>query len=159
MIRLALACMSLAAAEAVAQDDFNVASEAEAASFRTCLDSNAERDCIGAVMRPCMETEEGMTTYGMVGCTARELALWDARLNERYGAFMEWYAGDEDYNVRQRDRMRTAQRIWITQRDADCEVEAGRYDGGSLARVVRIGCLNDLTALRAIWINEQMREG
>jgi uncharacterized protein YecT (DUF1311 family) len=159
MIRTALVCASLIAAHSHAQDDFNQPSEAERAALQTCLESQPERDCIGIVMQPCLNTDEGMTTYGMIGCTARELTLWDERLNERYGAFMEWYAGDEDYNVRQRDRMRAAQRAWITLRDADCEVEAGRYDGGSLARVVSIGCLNDLTAQRAIWINEQMREG
>jgi uncharacterized protein YecT (DUF1311 family) len=159
MIRTALVVAAFASAQVAAQDDFNVASEAEPETFQTCLASRADRDCVGVVMRPCLETEAGMTTAGMVECAARELTLWDERLNERYGAFMDWYGGDEDGNVRQRERMQAAQRIWITLRDADCEVEAGRYEGGSLARVVSVNCLNDLTANRAIWINEQMREG
>ncbi len=148
-----------------AQNDVNVASAAEQAAFQECLNTNRENDCIGIVSQPCLNTEEGMSTAGMVGCTGRELALWDDLLNERYRALMAMYAADSDdetfaeYAANNRARYLTAQRAWMASRDADCEAEAGRYEGGSLARVVRVGCLLDQTARRAIWLGTQLQEG
>ncbi len=44
----------------------------------------APESCIGVLSGPCMETEEGASTYGMMDCYGRESEVWDARLNASY---------------------------------------------------------------------------
>ncbi|HEA3091745.1 TPA: DUF1311 domain-containing protein [Aeromonas salmonicida] len=44
-------------------------------------------------------------------------------------------------------RLKTAQRAWITFRDAQCRYEAAVYDSGSIAPLVHSSCLTNLTEL------------
>ncbi|MDX7780227.1 lysozyme inhibitor LprI family protein [Aeromonas hydrophila] len=45
-------------------------------------------------------------------------------------------------------RLKTAQRAWITFRDAQCRYEAGVYEGGSIDPLVHSSCLTKLTEQR-----------
>ncbi|MFM5077672.1 lysozyme inhibitor LprI family protein, partial [Aeromonas caviae] len=53
----------------------------------------------------------------------------------------------------QLERLRTAQRAWITFRDAQCRYEAGVYEGGSMAPMVHSSCLTQLTEARTKDLN------
>jgi len=45
-------------------------------------------------------------------------------------------------------KLQEAQRAWIRYRDANCEAEAGLYEGGSIQPAVRSGCLGRVTRAR-----------
>jgi uncharacterized protein YecT (DUF1311 family) len=45
-------------------------------------------------------------------------------------------------------RLKTAQRLWIQYRDANCEAEREMYSGGSAASMVRLACLEAMTRHR-----------
>ena len=46
------------------------------------------------------------------------------------------------------DRMRKAQRAWVSFRDAACEAEAFLFDGGTMQPMIYSGCLARLTDVR-----------
>ena len=128
----------------------------ERARFDTCLAeaSYAEASaCRGVVARPCLDAPSGETTAGMIACTSRELALWDALLNTAYTdmmATLERTGADS-----RREALRAAQRAWIGFRDAECRQQALQFEGGTLARVIHVSCVNDLTARRALALRDQ----
>lgn len=45
-------------------------------------------------------------------------------------------------------QLQEAQRAWIKYRDANCEAEAGVYEGGLIQPAVRSGCLERVTQVR-----------
>lgn len=91
----------------------------------------------------CLDTPEGQSTAGTVGCIAAELAIQDAALN---AAYRKLTAG---MNARQQTGLRTAQRAWIAFRDADC---ASRQDWewGSMSTVAANFCTLRRTVERTI---------
>lgn len=104
----------------------------------------ASRDeCIGMVASPCMETEEGQSTMGMIGCHARELAVWDAMLNDNYAA-LEDATSPAEFQA-----LRDIQVKWIAYREAKCGWPAVFFQGGTIAGPLAAACLNDMTARRA----------
>ena len=115
--------------------------------------------CKGLISRPCLATAQGMTTVGMIGCMGRELEVWDEMLNAAYAAEMNRWSEDGEWGERQQARLREAQRLWISLRDADCAYSAGFHEGGSLARVVSAGCLLDATAARTLHLRYSAGEG
>lgn len=76
-------------------------------------------------------------------CLAQEHAFWDRLLNDAYQRVI----GLRDPEAE--ERLRIAQRAWITYRDATCEMEADRMRGGSGEAMLRFGCLARLTERRA----------
>ncbi|MFQ3455230.1 DUF1311 domain-containing protein [Bradyrhizobium sp. UFLA01-814] len=54
-------------------------------------------------------------TYQMVGCLKAKTAQWDKRMNVAYQKALKDAADDK-----QREQLRTAQRLWIQYRDANC---------------------------------------
>ncbi len=91
----------------------------------------------------CLDTPDGQTTAGTVGCVAAELTIQDAALNAAYRALA---AG---MNARQQAGLRNAQRAWIAFRDADC---ASRQDWewGSMSTVAANFCILRRTVERTI---------
>ncbi len=128
----------------------------ERARFEACVSeagSNAVRACGGVVAGACMDQPGGDTTAGMIACTSRELSLWDDLLNTAYAEMMETL--DRVGGENRRSALREAQRAWIAYRDAECDQQALQFEGGSLARVIHVGCVNHLTAVRAIDLRGQ----
>jgi uncharacterized protein YecT (DUF1311 family) len=115
----------------------------------------ARESCIGIVANPCMQTEEGSSTYGMMACIGREIDVWDARLN---GTYKDRLAPSEDSGLDakaeeiSREQYRKMQRAWIPWRDATCEVlySDGIPIYGSQSRVDGAYCLMQLTAEQAL---------
>lgn len=91
----------------------------------------------------CLDTPDGQTTAGTVGCIAGELKIQDAALN---AAYRRLAAG---MNSRQQAGLRNAQRAWIAFRDADC---ASRQDWewGSMSTVAANFCVLRRTVERTI---------
>jgi uncharacterized protein YecT (DUF1311 family) len=81
------------------------------------------------------------STYQMVECLKAKTAQWDKRLNIAYQQAMK------DAGSRQRDQLRTAQRLWIQYRDANCLY----YDlgEGTIARLDAGECMRSMTEARA----------
>lgn len=104
----------------------------------------ASRDeCIGTIANPCLETEEGQSTVGMIECQGRELAVWDAILNDNYAALKD--ALPEDGFRALRD----TQVKWIAYRDSKCDWPSVFFEGGTISGPLAAACLNDATARRA----------
>ena len=77
----------------------------------------------------------------MVTCLQGQTAQWDKRLN---AAYQQATKNAEDT---QRDQLRTAQRLWVQYRDANC-----LYYGmgeGTIARVDAAECVRRMTETRA----------
>ena len=89
---------------------------------------------------------KAQTTPDSEGCAAAETALWDKRLNAAYQKIM----ASPHWNGATKGLVRTAQRTWLSYRDAKCgaagELEA---EGGTLSRIVAGDCIATETALRA----------
>jgi uncharacterized protein YecT (DUF1311 family) len=91
----------------------------------------------------CLATPEGMSTYGMIDCIGKEVAVQDARLNRAYQAALMRLE-----RPRQKAALQKAQRAWIAFRDADCASYVDE-DWGSMARVEANQCVLDHTRQRA----------
>lgn len=80
-------------------------------------------------------------TFQMVECLKARTAQWDKRLNIAYQKAVQ------DAVPAQRDQLRTAQRLWIQYRDANC-----LYYGmgeGTIARLDAGECMRSMTEARA----------
>ena len=90
--------------------------------------------------------EERKSTADIVECLAIQAAVWERRLNAAYQKLMD------DLPARRRDRLRSAQQIWLQFRDANCAYFASR--DGTIARVDAGLCLLRVNAARAIELEE-----
>jgi uncharacterized protein YecT (DUF1311 family) len=90
--------------------------------------------------------EDRKSTADIVECLAIQAAVWERRLNAAYQRLME------DLPARRRDRLRSAQQLWLQFRDANCAYFASRE--GTIARVDAGQCLLRLNAGRAIELEE-----
>ena len=89
----------------------------------------------------CMDASEGVTV-DMLNCIDAEIVLQDARLNSEYRRTLAALTEG------QQARLRTAQRLWVQYRDANCRFLADP-DGGTLATVMSVDCRRQMTTERA----------
>lgn len=84
-------------------------------------------------------------------CSANSYQQADARLNDIYkqAVASAKVSGGEAPAL-----LRTAQRAWITYRDAACAAEAAPYEGGSIQPLIRTSCLKKLTERRSADLHE-----
>lgn len=87
------------------------------------------------------ECSRRQTTQGIVECTDVQTRAWDKKLNTAYQALVQSQSDE------QRDRLRSAQRLWIQYRDANCGFYAG--GGGSISRIEAADCMFKMTRGRA----------
>lgn len=85
-------------------------------------------------------------TMMMNKCAARDYAAADDRLNEVYKEFVAKLEQSEVKGVRK--KMVEAQRAWIMFRDAECEMRAFSYTGGSAYSLTLSGCMLEETKKR-----------
>ena len=90
--------------------------------------------------------EDRKSTADIVECLATQAAVWERRLNAAYQRLMD------ELPARRRDRLRSAQRLWLQFRDANCAYFASR--AGTIARVDAGQCALRLTSARAIELEE-----
>jgi uncharacterized protein YecT (DUF1311 family) len=80
-------------------------------------------------------------TFEMVECLKGKTAEWDKRMNTAYQQALT------DAGAAQREQLRTAQRLWVQYRDANC-----LYYGlgeGTIARIDAGDCMRSMTEARA----------
>jgi uncharacterized protein YecT (DUF1311 family) len=117
-------------------------------AVENCLKSPRGRElkgerCIGVVADPCLKNAR--STADQNACADRELAVWDAMLNDVYrrlGAHL-----DED----QQGKARDMQRAWIETRDKTCTFYWD-YFHGTMASPMGSYCNVRETARRAMFL-------
>jgi uncharacterized protein YecT (DUF1311 family) len=89
---------------------------------------------------------DGVSTPEIVNCVMAETAKWDKRMNAAYQKALK-----DDESKRQ-DQLRTAQRLWIQFRDANClYFDMGE---GTIARIDAAECMRNMTEARARELEE-----
>lgn len=89
------------------------------------------------------DCENADSNYEMRECAAKELEKQDAELNRQYGLVMK------KLDKEGIEKLKKAQRAWISFRDAQCELEADEMRGGTGAALIMLGCLGRMTEERA----------
>ncbi|AMM83570.1 lysozyme inhibitor LprI family protein [Martelella sp. AD-3] len=119
------------------------------------------RVCAGVSAEACQNASDyGSTTIGLQECAALETKFWDEWLNRTYRELLARAKAadaeaenDPRANGELAESLRDMQRIWINFRDATCEYEANQYQGGTIAGPVYAGCLLQMTADQAIYLD------
>ncbi len=88
------------------------------------------------------QCQDKVSTADMMQCYDGEFKKADADLNSTYKATLAKLKGADA------DRLRTAQRAWVSYRDAQCNAAYKRYAGGTIAPVVFTQCKLTLTLNR-----------
>lgn len=103
--------------------------------------------CLMTAAAPASAAEEcsaAATQTEMNACTAQAYRESDDALNRAYAELRERLAGQTEAL----GLLTTAQRAWITFRDAQCAYSASGIGGGSLYPTVMAMCLDELTRKR-----------
>lgn len=95
--------------------------------------------------------DPNQTQIDLTQCHADEAARWDDLLNIIYRRVIQTLDAEGE------ERLRAAQRAWITYRDLTCEMERMRYDGGSIAPMIEAQCTARLTEQRTRDLELYMR--
>ena len=90
--------------------------------------------------------EDRKSTADIVECLAIQTAVWERRLNAAYQKLID------DLPAGRRERLRSAQQLWLQFRDANCAYFASR--AGTIARVEAGQCALRVTSARAIELEE-----
>jgi uncharacterized protein YecT (DUF1311 family) len=88
----------------------------------------------------CAQAE---TTQDRRACAQASYDKADQRINEVYKQLRE------RLDAEGKNRLKEAQRAWITYRDAECVWAADQMRGGTEAPVIEAGCRADQTSVRA----------
>ncbi|HEY5195988.1 MAG TPA: lysozyme inhibitor LprI family protein [Solirubrobacteraceae bacterium] len=83
---------------------------------------------------------EAQTTLGMEGCSEQAILKTDAQIDAVAKKIFSMLGTDAA-----RRRFVTAQRAWLTYRNADCASVSDKYAGGTLAGVLAAGCTSQRT--------------
>jgi len=99
--------------------------------------------CVGIASGPCLE--KNSSTADLVGCSAREQAVWDDILNETFRRLRAKLDND------QQGKLRDMQRAWITSRDKTCAFYWDFFQG-TMASPMSAECMNRETGRRALFL-------
>ncbi len=88
------------------------------------------------------EPDCGVSTLEMVECLNVKTAEWDKRLNAADAKALK------ETEPKQREQLRSAQRLWVQYRDANCQYYW--LGEGSIARVDAADCMLRMTKARAL---------
>lgn len=128
----------------------------ETAPIAACLGAAAgegttPRACRGVIAQPCLDSDGGYTTYGMVMCYSAEAEAWESVIS---GALDRLTATEPDLAP----SLAASQDAWRAYRDAECSYRVNRWGEGSGARVALASCIADLSAERGIALTLHERE-
>jgi uncharacterized protein YecT (DUF1311 family) len=88
---------------------------------------------------PC---QDKITTIDLVECINKDTAVWDKRLNAAYKALTP------TIEPAQRDPLRTAERLWVQYRNANCTFYSSR--DGTMYQIEGAECVRTMTRERAL---------
>lgn len=86
--------------------------------------------------------ENAVTTAAMRTCEGLRYTTANRELDEAYQGLMD------QLDAGQKEKLRIAQRAWLHFRDANADFESGRAQGGTLAPLLRLGTLTEMTIAR-----------
>ncbi len=75
----------------------------------------------------------------------------DKRLNRAYQQLLP------TLEKSRKQKLIAAQQAWVKFRDTNCEFERSKYEGGSIAPSIYVGCLENLTKLRTQQLQEYLK--
>ncbi|WP_455922299.1 lysozyme inhibitor LprI family protein [Pseudomonas putida] len=96
-----------------------------------------------AATAPRLDCANASTTVAMTQCAALDADAAEAKLNAAYKALVKQLSQPDtatDNYTRMRQKLQTAQRAWITFRDADCEAVYQVNITGTLRGLAALGC-------------------
>lgn len=103
--------------------------------------------CIGAASGPCLETAKDQSTKTEAACARGELAVWQAHLDARLGAYLKEAKPDETA------AMKKVNAAWQAYRDARCAYPALDNKNKDDAAARTANCLLTMTGQHALWID------
>jgi uncharacterized protein YecT (DUF1311 family) len=94
------------------------------------------------------------TTLDIVACLEARTAIWDKRLNQAYQALTKMLASmpEGDAAKKQVAQLKTAQRLWLQYRSANCTFHA--LGQGTIRQIDAAECMRRMTQDRAIELQE-----
>jgi uncharacterized protein YecT (DUF1311 family) len=95
------------------------------------------------------ECENAVTTAAMRNCEATRYATAQQELNATYQRLM----GRLDSG--QKEKLRLTQRAWLRFREANADFQASLAQGGTLAPLMRISSLTEMTKARALELKKE----
>lgn len=137
------------------------------AVLESCLKAAADNRarCINRLYDRCVAAPEGSSTVGMEDCAARELAVWDEKLNAAYRKLVAGDLGRIDALPENRPAenprakavkgavlLADMEKAWLAWRTRKCDASALTAEGGTLARVIYGSCYLDETARQALFL-------
>lgn len=93
--------------------------------------------------------ENALTTAAMRTCEASRYATAQQELDEAYQSLMAHI--DREQKV----KLRKAQDAWVRFRDANADFQASLLEGGTLAPLVRISSLTEMTRARTMELKKE----
>ncbi|MEH1792543.1 MULTISPECIES: lysozyme inhibitor LprI family protein [unclassified Nostoc] len=75
----------------------------------------------------------------------------DKKLNQAYKQLLPTLENSR------KQKLIAAQVVWVKFRDANCEFERSKYEGGSIAPTIYFGCLENTTKLRTKQLQEYLK--
>ena len=144
---VAAALLVMGAVPALAQDK---PGPKDSAAIENCIKTKtghnwAWEKCIGLISEPCTKDEASMPPSEVIGCYAKEQAVWDEILNKSYQLLRERL--DQDQVVKLRDM----QRAWIASRDKTCGFLYD-YFQGTMANPMIAACTSRATGMQALYL-------
>lgn len=124
----------------------------------TLLSSVMVSDWAFAASEPelnCKDSAQVQSQQAMNICAAKAAKEADRELNRMYRLVRASYKK----NPAQENRLVTAQLAWMKFRDAECNVSAGRFEGGTMAPFMYGRCLERLTKQRSQDLKAYLEEG
>ena len=95
------------------------------------------------------ECENPVTTAAMRTCEAARYATAQRELEIAYRGLMD------HLDSGQKERLRVTQKAWLRFRDANANFQAGLAQDGTLAPLLRIGSLTEMTKARALELKKE----
>jgi uncharacterized protein YecT (DUF1311 family) len=99
--------------------------------------------------QPCADAQNQQE---MNRCAAEEYKKADAELNKVYQQLLP------KLEAAHKEKLKLAQRAWLTFRDAHCEYEAFIFDGGTMQPLIQYSCLEAMTRERTKQLRASLQE-
>ena len=103
--------------------------------------------CAGGATAEQTNCDTTMVQQEMNICADQSFQASDAELNDAYAEAVKFA---REIGGEAEDKLRVAQRAWVTFRDAACDAQAYLNEGGSMQPMVYSYCLARLTDVRRV---------
>jgi uncharacterized protein YecT (DUF1311 family) len=94
------------------------------------------------------------TQFDLNFCANQKARAADRKLNQAYQRLLNRFKG-----TRREPQIVAAQTAWLKFRDANCEFSRDRYEGGSIAPMIYVNCIEKMSLDRTKQLEDQGKEG